>query len=89
MSAAREVLTKLLYQLRAPRVTTMGPCSTPGCNYAARGGATCAFCLERQLAAMIGAVAYEIVDTQKAAQTALFAVEDAIEAEERGASPVV
>lgn len=53
---ARSLLGALAYQTAAG-IHTYGPCSAPGCKQTARGSAHCEYCVEKDLAKEIGAIA--------------------------------
>lgn len=76
---ARDLYQRLLYQVLAPRVTTMGLCDQPGCDGYARGSATCKHCLSSQLDAIIdNRLASRWVIEQAQASATAWALEEAV-----------
>jgi hypothetical protein len=49
----RQILGDLNYQINAPEITTMGPCSMQ-CGQTARGSGTCPECLAVDLGSVVG-----------------------------------
>lgn len=73
------------YQCITPKITTMGPCSNPGCKHAARGSSECKHCLAKKLNALLGGqLGSKLVNTLVQAQHAIWAVEEALEELEEG-----
>ena len=76
---ARDLYQRLLYQVLAPRVTTMGPCDQPDCDHYSRGSATCKHCLSSQLDAILdNRLASRWVIEQAQASATAWALEEAV-----------